>query len=1017
LRPHVERRSPRLALDWRRLVRPGNRETRLSAKKKGFAFLLLLFFLTLASADVVRALDPRKQIGQYGHDSWTSQNGLPGEAVYQVLQSKDGYLWVRTGSGLSRFDGARFVSMDAEIGLEPTRAICMSAAGDLLIRTYTMTKIYKDGRFSAYRPTVPIRGGDIHSCFENRKHEDFVGEDNFIYRIEKNGDPTMLQDRTGWITTFLEDHTGTTWIAGSPALFSYRDGKLSGPYDSTAFGTRISALEEDHLHQLWAGTAKGLFRLDESGSKLTPVHEAGIPDLVTAVLEDHQGNLWVGTESAGLIRLTDKKISSINYVTGLTDENVLSLFEDREGSIWIGTANGLDRLRDTSLTTFTTREGLPSNRVNSALVTRDGTLHVFTDNGGLASINNDVVTPFDQNAKLPSLSSYALFESRDGGLWVGTANGLSEIKDGKLTVYDGGGVLAHNFISAISEDDESLLVANSSFHILRFKDGKVSPFTIRGRPAAFDAIRTYTSTIYRDPSGTLWFGTAVGLYKQPPADGHDAGWQLNVHSVVSSIFDDHQGNLWLGSNTPGLIQFRIRDGRVTHYAKREGLFDGLVSRVLADDDGNLWISTDDGIYSVSQIALEDLAAGKIRSVASRRFGLADGMKTTAASDLNAEPGGWRTPDGRLWFTTMKGIVVVDPRHLLHNNLVPQVHIESVSADGVEQRLGGELEFSPGLKAIEIHYTALSLRVPDRVRFKYQLEGYDRDWVDPGSRRVAYYTNLPPAHYRFRVIAANDDGLWNYQGDSMEFVLKPFFYQTRWFLVGCGLFAILIVFGANRYYTRLIRARADQLSILVNQRTAELSESHRELERLARLDVLTALPNRRKFDEDFREMFSKTKDEEDTFSLLLIDFDRFKKINDTFGHDAGDAFLIEAAKRLALVLRTSDSVARLGGDEFAILLGGDHDESGIGKVCERILHSFSTGIDFRGVTIRSSVSVGAAVFPHHGLTQEELYKSADLALYEAKRLGRNNWRWYHPALQNNGSKESDPLAPGWTASVR
>lgn len=963
--------------------------------------------MAVCSTDALKALDPRKQIGQYGHDSWSPQSGLPGEAVYQILQSKDGYLWIRTGSGLSRFDGARFVAMNAEIGVEPVQAICMNADGDLLIRTSTTTVVYKDGQFSNYRPPVPILGGDIRSVFENREHELFVGEDNFIFRIEKNGAATQLMRGTGWVSAFVQDHSGNTWIAGSPALVSYRNGELTEQSASTVFGSRISALAEDHLQRLWAATTKGLFRFEGTGVNLTPVHQAGIPNLATAVLEDRQGNLWVGTETAGLLRITDNKVSSINYVTGLTDENVLSIFEDREGSLWIGTANGLDRLRDTSMTTFTTREGLPSNRVNSALATRDGTLHVFTDNGGLASIKNDVVTPFGKNAKLPSLSSYALFESSDGSLWVGTAKGLSQIKDGKLTVYTGGGVFSQHFTSAISEDDESLLVANSSLHLFRFKDGKVLPFTIQGRRAPFDEIKTYTSTIYQDPSGTLWFGTAVGLYKQPRGDSRGAGWQQNVRCVVTSIFDDRQGNLWLGSNTPGLVQFRIRDGRATHYGKREGLFDGLVSKVLADGDGNLWISTDDGIYSVREAELEDLASGKSTLASLRRYGLADGMKTTEASDLNAEPGGWRTPDGRLWFTTMKGIVAVDPRRLLHNPLLPPVRIESVSADGVAQRLNNGFEIAPGLKAIEFHYTALSLRVPERVKFKYQLEGYDPDWVDPGSRRVAYYTNLPPGSYRFRVIASNDDGLWNEQGASIEFVLKPYLYQTRLFLANCICLALFAVVSGIIYYTRLIRARARYLSKIVDERTAELRASHRELERLVRLDALTSLPNRRKFDEDLRTMCERTGFEDAHFSLLLVDFDKFKNINDTFGHDAGDAFLIEAATRLASVVRTSDSVARLGGDEFAILLGGDHDETSIMRLCDRIVQSFATGVIFRGATIRSSVSVGAAIFPKHGNTGAQLYKSADLALYEVKRRGRNSWSWYHPGLQEQAAPEPEP----------
>jgi diguanylate cyclase (GGDEF)-like protein len=991
----------------------------LSPNRRNGVTLLTLLLLVFSGV-ALRALDPHKQVGQYGHHSWTPERGLPGEAVYQILQSKDGYLWIRTGSGLARFDGVRFVPMDAEIGNVPVKAICMSADGDLLIQTKMRTVVYKDGQFSDYLPPGSLGGyGTIRQIFESREHEFFVGEDDFIYRIARDGTSTKIRESTGVISAFLEDHTGRIWIAGAFDLFSYRGGRLSGPIDTSASGFKITSLCEDHLHRIWAGTTKGLYRIDDDGSKLIPVRRPSMPDSITAVLEDHQGNIWLGTEKSEIVRLADKKIESIDDVRGLTDENILSLLEDREGSLWIGTANGLDQLRDTDMTTFTTREGLPSNQVNSAIVSRDGTLNVFSDHGGLARIKNDVVTAYAENSRLPSLGGNALFESRDGSLWIGTIKGLSRIRDGKLTVYSAEGRLGNSYIAAISEDDESLLLSsgtrlslsNKEVLVNRFKDGKVLPFTIRGGTTKSAPQPVYTMAIYRDPSGTLWFGTAIGLFKIPPAGYYTAGWQRTVNFPVDSIFDDRHGNLWLGGSTPGLTQFRIRDGRVTHFTKRDGLFDGFLSHVLEDDEGNLWISTGDGIYSVSEKALDDFADGETKSISSRRYGLEDGMKTIEASEPGSQPGGARTPDGRLWFTTKKGIVAVDPQHLMHNSIVPPVFVESVVTDGVSRHLKGSLDVSPGMKAIEIHYTALSLRVPDRVRFKYQLEGYDHDWVDPGLRRVAYYTNLPPGKYRFRVIASNDDGLWNERGAEVSFVLEPHFYQTEVFYLVCVVVLVLIAIAASRGYTRVIRERAKYLSIVVEERTAELQESHRELEQLAHYDPLTALANRRMFLDGFRKTLKEMKGQKKGFALLLLDFDKFKKINDTFGHDAGDAFLLEASKRLVSVVRASDLVARLGGDEFAILFAGGMDEDSIEKVCNRIVDFFADPVDFSGISLESTVSVGMAMFPEHGETEEELYKAADLALYEAKNRGRNKWQWYFPELAEGIPGETGAVASG------
>ena len=893
--------------------------------------------------------------------------------------------------------------MDAEIGSETAKAICIGAEGDLLIRTATRTLIYRDGRFSDYRPPAPLPGGAIRVLFESREHVVFVGTDDFIYKIEKDGHATMLRDKTAWISTFLEDHTGKIWIAGTTSIYLYENNTLRGPLNITGRPNLINALGEDRYHRIWAATGEGLYRLHTEGPLLNLTPPKG-QALLTTLLEDAQGNLWAGTERSGIERIAEDGNSLSGYSTfgfqeGLTDDNVLSLLEDREGSLWIGTASGLDRLSDTKLTTITTRDGLPTNREKSAIAALDGTVNVFSDNGGLSNIRNGTATPFKHNRQLPSAYGSAMSESMDGSLWIGAYGGLSRIQGDKVTVYDGDSHFSKSFISAISEDDEGLIITNSESRAFRFKDGKVLPFTVRGKTTAITDSGTYTFTMYRDPQGTLWFGTTKGLYKLPAGGKIDqGGWQLTSNFDVASIFDDGRGNLWLGGRTPGIVRFQIADKRVTHYTKSEGLFDGFASYILGGDDGNLWISAEDGIYSVSQKDLNDLAEGRAKSVSSVRFGLQDGMKTTEPSDVASQPGGCRTPNGKLWFTMKKGIVEVDPLHMIHNDLAPPVIVESVSADGAAQPPGSDLQLAPGKKSIEIHYTALSFRIPERVRFKYRLEGYENEWVDAGARRVAYYTNLPPGQYSFHVIAANDDGVWNFHGGSISFVLKPRFYQTNWFYVALALIAILIVLAGNRLTTRLIRAQADYLARVVGERTAELRESQKELEQLALFDTLTALPNRRHFTEDFDRMCATEKGDE--FTLLLVDVDEFKGINDTYGHDAGDAFLVETSNRLQSAVRSTDQVARLGGDEFSILLIGRHDGEWLNKICDRIVGSFSAPVMFNDGSIRATVSVGVASFPKDGDTQEILYKSADIALYEAKRLGRNNWQKYRPEIQQD-----------------
>jgi PAS domain S-box-containing protein len=784
----------------------------------------LLLGIILCSASITLGLERDKDIAQYGHDAWTSQNGLPGEAVYEILQTPDGYLWLRTSAGLVRFDGVRFVLVDPVIGNapvgEPTNAICKDPDGNLLIRTTSRTILYKDGIFSDYLPPAPLPDGGIRNLFESQEHEVFIGADDFIYVIQ-NGRPKMLRRGAAWVNTFLEDKKGLVWIGASAGLYTYRNGVLSEPWNMAQLGG-LNVLAGNLEHNVWAGTGSGLYRMNQAKSALEPFARDAIRSEVYAILEDTRKNLWVGT-NAGLYRLTGGRVTPFTLLDSLTDSRVLSLYEDREGSLWVGTSGGLDRFRDTKVTTFTSRQGLPTGVPKSVIEAHDGSVFVFCDGGGLGRIKNGVMTQIGSREGLLSYYGEAMFEGKDGSLWLGTTGRLSRYRDGKFTVYEAGGRLSKNFISAISEDEESLIVTTSETLALRFKDGKVRPFTFGGQTTPLSKPGNYTFTIYRDPSGTLWFGTVQGLFKFARGESPANAQQKQISFPVTSISDDQRGSLWLGGRTPGLIRFRIRDGRVTRYTKQAGLFDDYPAHVLSDDDGNLWISTSSGIYMVSLKELDDYADGRGSAIRPTIYGIADGMKTTEV-DPASQPAAWRTRDGKLWFATRKGVVVIDPQHLLHNDLVPPVVIESVVAGGDTLAARKTLEVPPGKDRIEFHYSSLSLLVPERVQFKYKLEGYDRDWVDAGSRRVAYYTNLSPGAYHFRVIASNNDGVWNSEGAAVGLILKPHFYQTYGFYTCVGLLILALAALAYRVRTASLRAQQKKLELRVAERTMELMQA-------------------------------------------------------------------------------------------------------------------------------------------------------------------------------------------------
>jgi signal transduction histidine kinase/ligand-binding sensor domain-containing protein len=761
----------------------------------------------------VFALDPALDISQYAHTAWKiGGTGFARGPINAMAQTPDGYILLGTDFGLLRFDGVRTVPWqpppDQQLPSNYVSGLLVGRDGTLWIGTLKGLVSWKQGKLTPY----PEFAGDA-------------------------------------ISQILEDREGSIWIGGFGVrkLCAIRKGHVQCFGQDTI--QNVSALYEDSKGNLWVGTEEGIWQWQPGPPKFYPLPRQ--TNFIRGLAEDDNGALLIGIRN-GLQRLVDGKIESAYPFPGSAkDAEVSRLRRDRDGAVWIATSRGLVHVHQRQIDVFAQSDGLSSEKVQNLFEDREGNIWVVTPTGLDSFREFAIVTSFVDQGLL-SNSVLSVLGAKDGTVWIGTGRGLNRWIDGHVTSPSTGtggrGSLTGRTVDSLFEDDRGRIWISAADETGYLENDQF--ISIASVPGS-------VSSIAQDVQGNIWMvHQQQGLLRLSRDDTvQKFSWaMLGRRDSARIVLADHkQAGLWLGFVQSGTAYFA--DGQIrASYTTSDGLADGAVSEFGLEPDGTLWVATDGGLSrlknghfatltsknglpcdGVHWIIEDDahstwlhMPCGLVRipgseldawTAAADRgndaqhtihgtvFDSGDGVKSWAASG-GIRPQVAKSSDGKLWFRNQEGVGVVDPRHLAFNNVPPPVHVEQVIADHKDYDVNAPLRLPPRMRDLQIDYTALSFVAPEKVRFKYKLEGMDDNWQDAGNRRQAFYTNLAPRNYRFRVIASNNSGVWNETGASFDFSVDPAYYQTTWFRLSVVAGFLVLIAAVYQLRMRQVAQRFD-----------------------------------------------------------------------------------------------------------------------------------------------------------------------------------------------------------------
>jgi len=770
--------------------------------------------LCIAYASPALALDPHRIFTQYSRRSWTQEQGLPQDTVRAIAQTNDGYLWLGTDEGLVRWDGYEFTTFDkAGSGLPANSIEALAAApdGSLWIGTNDGLARLSGGRFRTYGTKDGLADNRITRLFVDGSDVVWVTAGASLSRLESGRFVPAIAGAPTNTRVACEDRHGGLLIAGYAGVVKAAGGKTTQLLPPSALdGNVVTSMISDRGGNVWIGGSQGLIEVTPEGAQRRYGVREGLPNpFVRVLLEDRDGNIWVGGDG-GLVRVENGRIAVPESREG---DIVSSLFEDREGNLWVGSTHGLTRLRDDLFTNYGLSEGMPSDQPDAVYQDHAGRIWVGFHDVGLMEFSPERKL-FGASDGLPPCEVFAIRETRAGELLVSTRLGLfrrSGERFEKLAHSDALGRLS--IFDALEDPAERVWIASGG-GLSELRGGRERSVIDGGQ--LFDQAAV---TLLEARDGALWAGTyARGLWRVKGDEKHLFTVADGLASdEIRDLYQDADGAIWIGTFGGGLSSYR--DGRFRKFTTRDGLLSDNIASIVGEGDW-LWLSTTRGLCRVSRRQLDDYAAHRRSSLTPEDYDMSDGLRSAQCAAYPLSAGGTRSADGRLWFTTTRGMAAISPAAHKAEAPAPMPHVVSMTADGREVNLFEPARLAPGNGRVQIRYTGLYLSAPERVEYSYKLEGLDADWVRSGNRRMINYNSLKHGRYRFHVRAQAPGGAA--AETYFDFELMPYYYETLWFRLACLSAAIAIVWGWHRLRLRRI---GDRFALVLQERARLAREIH------------------------------------------------------------------------------------------------------------------------------------------------------------------------------------------------